>query len=234
MQRMKPTLSFLLAISLTAVAFAQASFDRDIANVTLLQYKEVKDDLKITQKQRDAMNVAANKYNSLATKIEKKLKDNKEPSESEKKALDAEFIVMRKGVLATLTAVQLKRLREVTLQDAGLFALTDKIVTQKIGVTEAQRKKVISSLQNANQKASKLENSVIERVRGEFKNRKPKNKAEEDKIMGEIQKRMAAEMKANEPKIIAIHTEGRNNVFKVLTPKQRDAWNALLGKPLKR
>jgi hypothetical protein len=231
---MKNSLSLLLALSLPGIAFAQANFDRDIANVTLLQYKEVKDDLKIKQKQRDAMNKAASKYNVLAQKIEQKLQDRKEPTESEKKALDAEFVVMRKGVLTSLTPAQLKRLREVTLQDAGLFALTDKIVAKKVGMTEAQRNQVINALKGANEKANKAENAVIEKVRNEFKNRKPKNKAEEDKIKGEIQKRMEAEMKKLEPKIIQIHTDGRNNVFKALSTKQRDAWNALLGKPLAR
>ncbi len=228
---MRTFTAITLFASLAVTVSAQTSFDREVINISLLQTKEVKDELKVTQAQREKMNVAARAYNVVAEKIEKKIKDGKEISNSERTAMDREYVKMRKGVMDALTAGQLQRLREISLQTVGLLALTAPPVAKRVGLSAAQSEQVLSTFESGEKQVNTIMKAVQERVMKEFKDKKPKNEAEAKALNASYEKRMASEMEKIRPRVEKIQRDSTNKIFSILSAGQRTIWNNLLGKP---
>ncbi|MBL8060561.1 MAG: hypothetical protein JNK63_07605 [Chthonomonas sp.] len=224
-------LSVSIAIALMGSVFAQIEFDKEVCDITLLQTTEVKTELKVTQAQRAKMNSASSGYNAVAKKIEDKMRKGQQPTEAEQKQMRAAFDKMRIGVLNVLTAVQIKRLREISLQTAGLLALTDPAVTKKVGLSASQVSKVKTYLKDSYQQAGDLTEAVHKKLESEFKGKNPKTDAEKRRLAEQYQKRLREEMKKIEPKLTKIQTDGRARIMAVLSAGQRTIWNSLLGKP---
>lgn len=223
------TVPFTLALA--ALAMAQTSFDREVCDITLLQTKEVKQELKVTDAQRSRMNAASAGYNAVAKRVEEKMRKNQEPSEADKKQMSEQFDKMRIAVLNVLNEGQIRRLREISLQTAGLIALTDPAVIRKVGLSQAQVTKVKNYLKTSYEAAGDLTKQVQEKVAKEFKNRNPKTDAEKRKLADQYTKRMKEEMAKITPKLEKIRSDGRANIMKTLSEGQRTIWNSLLGKP---
>lgn len=220
-----------LPLLLTASALAQASFDREVADITLLQTTEVKKELGVTQAQRDKMNLASKGYNTIAQKVEAKIRKGEKPSDSEKAQMRSEFAKMKSGVLDALSAKQVQRLREITLQSAGLIALTDPTVAAKVGLSKAQVSKIEGILKSTYEKVGKLTQSVQDKIEKEFKDKKPKNEAEKKKLQAEAQKRIKTELDKIRPQVEKLQRDGREGIMNTLSAGQRSVWNSILGKP---
>ncbi len=223
----------VVAVSLSGFALAQTAFDREIADITLLQTKEVKAELVVTQAQRDKMNLASKSYNALASKLEEKLRKNQKPTDAEQKTMRSEFGKMRTGVLNALSANQIKRLREITLQSAGLVALTDPTISAKVGLSKAQVTKIEGILKDTYQRVGKLTEGVHDKIGKEFKDKKPKTDAEKTKLQAQVRKRIDDEVAKIRPQVERLQKEGREKIFGTLSAGQRSTWNTLLGKPFK-
>lgn len=226
----KPALAFL-PLFVAVSAFAQTSFDREVCDITLLQTAEVKTELKVTQTQRDRMNSASSSYNAVAKRIEDKLRKGQKPSEADQKDMRTQFDRMRTGVLDVLNAVQIKRLREISLQTAGLIALTDPAVSKKVGLTAAQLTKVKSTLKASYEQAGKVTSQVRDKIESEFKGKNPKTDAEKRKLAEQYEKRVNEEMRKIQPRLEQIRNDGRAKIMATLSAGQRTIWNSLLGKP---
>lgn len=214
-----------------AVVLAQTAFDREVAEIRLLQTNEVKAELKITQAQRTRMNAAAKGFNDISDKIAAKLEKGQEPTRAEQQQQEREFEKMRTGVLNVLNPTQLRRLREITLQTAGLVALTAPPVAKRLNISSAQSKRIESVFKDIGERSSRLARQVSDKIEKEFKDKKPKDDAERRRLQAQVRKRMDEEMKRIEPQVKRLQDEGRQRVFAVLTQQQRDGWNSLLGKP---
>lgn len=216
-----------------ASAHAEETFDRYVADVRLLMTNEVKAELKVTQAQRDKMNAAAKNYNALAARIEEKARKGQKASDSEQKQLDSEIEKMRNGVLNALSASQILRLREITLQVNGLQSLADDRVAKRVGLSSSQVSKIRNLLQSALQKSVDIRRKAVERIEAQYKDKKPKTDAEKQKLAKEIEAKLRAEMKRVQPQIDKVETDARNAIVKVMTPGQQQVWDSLLGKPFK-
>lgn len=228
---MRTILSFLALPTLACAAMAQANFDKEVCDITLLQTAEVKAELKVTQTQRDKMNIASSGYNSIAKRIEDKMRKGQEPNADEKTQMRIQFDKMRTGVLNVLNIGQVKRLREISLQTAGLIALTDPAVAKKVGLSKSQVDKVGTFLKDSYSQVGKMTKAAHAKVESEFKNKNPKTDAEKRKLAEQYEKRLKQELEKIRPKLEKIQNEGRTRIINVLSAGQRIIWNDLLGKP---
>ncbi len=234
MKKLLNLMVLCIAFSVTQVAFAQASFDRQIADVTLLQVKEVKSDLKVSEAQRAKMNKHAEEFNIVGKQIRQKYeKSNQKPSQADLDRFSRAQTNLREKVLNELSSVQLTRLREITLQEAGLPALSDPTVGSKVGLSSTQSAKVRSILKSGAEKSAKLMKALEAKLAKEFKDKKPKNEAENKKLKAQFDARFTQELNKIKAPLQKIEQETRKGIVATLSVLQRQNWDKLLGKPLK-
>jgi len=220
----------LAAAATTAGAFAQ-SFDEQVASVFLLQAKPIQKELGVTANQRLAMNKFADAHRVKLSAYYKVLEQSKQkPDESKVVALLTD---MKKGVFAQLNPAQLKRLRELTLQDLDFTALLYPKVASRIGLNPAEQKRVTSLIKFGIDKANGIRNEAISRDTADLQKQKPKNQAEEKALSDEANRRAQAAMDRVLPRIERIRADTRRQVLAVLTPAERTKWQDLMGKPFK-
>lgn len=226
--------ALLLALLVPTMAAAQKmdSFDYEVANVGLLQAKPLQKELGISEMQRAAMNKIAEQFNNqIKTLMEATQKNpsGKPPKDADPK-LKAAFEKLKEGVLKQLTPQQLKRLREITLQQVGLPALGDEVVAKRVGIPDAQMKKIRGIYEEALQRAGKLEDSALEEAMKDLKKKNPKTEKEAREIMDEANKRAEAVHKRIDPQIRKIRQDAEAKVLASLSPAQKATWESLKGR----
>lgn len=223
--------------AIIAVPASAANFDYDVANVGLLMVKEVQTDIGITKAQKDKMNVHADWFNSQVKKIQTSYqaalkKDSKaKPPVAQMNKLGADF---KKKVLGVLTASQIKRLREITLQDAGNLALLDPIVAKKLGLTAAQQKGLKAKFASNSKKGAELQAKTFNPIREKYAKKKPKSEAEAKKLSEAMRKEFDAAAKKIKPQLEKLQKEWDAYVLQSLSKSQEASFKALKGKPIKK
>src|SRR5204862_7546445 len=93
----------------------------------------------VTEAQRKKMNDAAATHRTRLTTYDaqQKMAKVKDTNEQSAAKLKGYYDELKKGVFSSLTPEQLKRLRELSLQRAGLVSLLEEVVAKKIGLTGA-------------------------------------------------------------------------------------------------
>ena len=224
------TLFALIALAATALADA---FDNQIASVQLLQTKAVQKELAITEAQRSKMNVFAQEFNKQAeayrNELNKKSNNGKIQVTPDRNREIAMLNQLKTKVLGTLSAVQVKRLREISLQAVGVTALGDDAVAQKIGLSETQKKQIRDLVGKGLTGANKLIQDANQRAMKGIA--QPKNEAEAKKAQEVFQKRSVAEQQKIKGQVEKIRSTTITGVMAILNAKQKSTWNALLGKP---
>lgn len=228
----------LLAVSVSAQPMDP--FDFEMASVILLQDKAVQKHLKVTEGQRSGMNKFADthrgKMDAYRVQLEKAQKDKNKPLPVDARKMDQMFLDMKQGVLRLLTPVQLKRLREISLQQVGFMALTDPKVGKRVGLTAAETKKISATYEAGMKEAEDIARAAQAQLNvqlAEMRKKKPKDAKEEEALMKEAQKKAQALEARIDPQIEKVRLGTRKKVLDGLTPKQRQAWNALLGAPFR-
>lgn len=229
---MKRSILLLPALLIVGAASAQDSFDTHVADVGLLQAKVVQTDVGITAAQRTKMNAAAEQHKKRLQEYEKQLKALGTTS-PDKRRLKGMFDILKKDVFAVMTKGQIKRLRELTLQRIGLISLTDDQVAAKVGLTPTQVGKIKQAFQAGRTKFVALQRSTAEPILAPYKDRKPKNAAEQTSLRKEIDAKLKVASVKVKPKLEAIGKETDAAMMAVLTAPQRAKWNALKGRPFK-
>lgn len=223
---MKRLLLGIVLGSLASVSFAD-DFDKKVAVIYLLQDKKVQAELKITEAQREKMNKLSEPYNKKVKAITDKVGKNG-PTEAQQKELNAEITKLRASVLNLLTAPQLKRLRELSLQAIGLGALADDVVAAKLGLNQKQVTKIRSEL-SAGMKA--LEEAQMDFHKRAMKDiKEPKTDKEREAAAKLYQSRIEKMSKEIETKLSSIRKNTESKVLACLTAAQKTAWKNLNGK----
>jgi Skp family chaperone for outer membrane proteins len=232
---MRSLLLWIIAIPiLTSTSWAD-DFDQHVADVSLLQSKPIQKELGITEAQRAAMNKHAEAHRSKLSAYEAQLKakaqKDKKPIQPDTKVLASYFASLKAGVLKEMKPPQVKRLRELTLQRAGLQGVLDGKVAKRIGVNDATLKKLRDLYVSGAQQAAKIEQASFAKVVGPYKDRKPKNEAEAKKLQEEVEEKLAAERKSIQPQLEKIQNDVRTKMMALLNDGQKRAYVALQGKP---
>jgi DNA-binding ferritin-like protein (Dps family) len=212
--------------SLASVSFAD-DFDKKVAVIYLLQDKKVQAELKITEAQREKMNKLSEPYNKKVKAITDKVGKNG-PTEAQQKELNAEITKLRASVLNLLTAPQLKRLRELSLQAIGLGALADDVVAAKLGLNQKQVTKIRSELSAGMKALEEAQMSFHKRAMKDIK--EPKTDKEREAAAKLYQSRIEKMSKEIETKLSSIRKNTESKVLACLTAEQKTAWKNLNGK----
>lgn len=233
---MNSTMRLLTAVTLVGVAVSAHAFDdfdQKIANIDVLRDKNVQAELGITEGQRKTMNVYADKYSKANNdKIAEYQKGKKQPDQAFQTFMFNQYLTLRKGVLATLSPNQTKRLREITLQAAGPRALLDKAVADKVGMPTAEYTKFKAAINEGDQKVAKIKSQVSAKVREKYKTQKPpKTKAEADALQKKINTDLATEMKKHEAEMKSVLMASEKKTSSLVKPQYVNSLKVLMGKP---
>ncbi|MCB8933814.1 MAG: hypothetical protein M9921_08900 [Fimbriimonadaceae bacterium] len=212
---------------------APAAFDVAIADVALLQVKSVQEELKIDEATRARMNKHADAHkkalDAYRAKVEKEKIDPAKAMQSPEMAKI--FKDLKDGVFSELSAAQIHRLRELTLQRAGIVAIGQADVAKQVGLNDKQLEKFRSTFQSEFQKVQKLREETMRGALKEYEGKQPKSQAEADAWRQDAQKKLAAAEKAMAPKVEALAKETESRLNALLTAEQKKAWNDLKGAP---
>ncbi len=226
----------VLIVSVGALAQGRDAFDLHAASFQLLTLDSVKKELGVTQAQRAKMNKHADAHSAVVDRLIKAQKDSKDPRKSaEKLAPQAQASMKRLNdlVLGELSAAQLKRLREISLQQVGPSALGDTVVAKKVGMTDAQVKQLRKVYETAAEQAAKIQKSAMDKVFAGMPKERPKDPKKAKEVYDEGMRRAKVEGDRVKPILTQIAKGADTKALAVLTAAQRQAWTALQGKPFK-
>jgi hypothetical protein len=215
---MRLTALLLSALAVTCLGRAQDSFDLQVSNHLLVFMPQLQRELNMTPDMIAGVVKAAKPFNAEVIKAKN--------DASRVKTLQADA---RRAVLAKLTPAQLRRLREITLQQYGTQVLATPVIAAKLGLSENQQKS-IRNLQVANAKGiMDAYRAEIDAATAELRKQQPKNPGEREML----QRQMADAVEAAhvEEHIQHMRNEGEQRLLTVLTDEQRKAWNSLFGRP---
>lgn len=228
-------LALALAVFAPALVLAQADFDSQYSNIRVLQDRSVQTELKVTEAQRQKLNRHATWHQGEIKKVEdayRKANDGKaQPAPPPMDRIGALEQQLRTRILRDLTATQRKRLREISLQVAGLPAVMDEGIAKRIGLSASQLKTIRDRFAANNRQAEKIQADAIAPIRKKYENRKPKDQTEAQKLQAEIQKEMEAAGKKVQPRLASLQQNWLDLVNRTMTPAQKKAWEGLLGRP---
>lgn len=219
----------LLAVS--AAALAADEFDFYFADISILQDKKVQAELKVTETQRTNMNKHAAWLNTQTQAIDAQVKSGKLTPDNANKQMGVHLGTLKKKICDELSAAQLKRLREITLQRDGLLPLMDLKMGERIGLTKAQTQKLRDSYIANDKKAKDLQTAAFKPILDKYSAMKPKDKAEEQKLIEQSRKELAAAQEKIKPQLEALAKAYGTTVDATLSKEQKDAFAALKGKP---
>lgn len=220
-----------LVLCATVSVRAADSFDMYVSDVAILQIKEIQKELKITEGQRASMNNHAQWLNQQGISIDRLVVEKKLSPDNANKLMTAHLATLKKKVLSVLSDAQVKRLREITLQRDGLLPLMDQKVSEKIGMTKAQLKKIRDAYVANDVKSKALQDKAFAPIFEKYRKMKPKSEAEAKQIEAQVNKELDAEKKLIAPELEKLGKEFEGLVNRTLSKGQLDAFKALKGKP---
>ena len=230
--------SIALLPALVMATFATAdAFDERVANVALLQAKPVQKELKISETQLKKMNTHADAFNAEAKKINEEYQKNASKGESAMKTaatkMQAAEQRLKSKVIKELSQVQIKRLREITVQQAGVLGLMDENVAKKVGINATQLNNMRNRFKSNAEKAQKIQQNALGPINSKYAAKKPKNEAEAKTMQEAYQKEMQAAAKKVEPQLAQLRKDFETYATGLLSATQKTAWNNLKGKAFK-
>lgn len=225
----------LFAMAISVQAQAQDPFDFHCADIGILQVKQIQTEVGITEAQRKAMNDAAATHKTRLTTYDaqQKAAKTKDTQPQTQAKLRGYFDELKKGVLTALSPVQLKRLRELTLQRAGLLALLDELVAKKIGLSRAPYENFRKTFSDGAKQAGDIERTNLKPIFDKYSAKRPKDDAERKLLESQMRGELDAASKRIAPQIQQLQSATQQKLIGILTAPQKTAWQALLGKPLK-
>lgn len=230
---MKPTLLILLFLSF-AFAGAADPFDYHCANITLLQDKQVQAELHISTAQRAQLNKYADAHRGRIDAYRKKV-GNGAP---DMKVIAGYMADLKAQVVGALSKTQVKRLRELNLQAAGLMALLDPVVAKKVGMSDSQYAKFKKTYLDGKSSAAGVLKKALAPLDAKYNKLAAPYKGKErehQKELGELQQKFVAEAKQIEervkPQLDAITRSTEKKLMAQITASQKSNWKALEGKP---
>lgn len=229
-------LCVLVASAALTGAMAQDAFDMHASNFRLLTVKQVQDELKVTKAQRDRMNAFADQHRKKLQEYEKAFRARLAKDKSARPdatVLQRHEVTLRGQVLRVLSATQLRRLREVSLQGAGVAALLDDKVAQRVGLSASQLKTMRDAFTAGSRQAQEIQQSAAKPIMDKYKDRKPKDQKEAEALQKQVQGEMRSAGQRIAPRLQAIQKRVVDRMQATMSAEQRQRWQALLGKPFR-
>ena len=212
---------------------AADSFDAHCANIAILQSRDIQNEIGITASQRDQMNKFAD-ANRVALQAYQKQLAGKPP---EGKVLNGYLLQLQGRVVSVLSASQLKRLRELNLQLAGLGGLMDPVVAGKVGLNGAAYEKYKQTFLAGQKQANALIhqtmdpiNSKYEKLASVYKGKEKEHEPELKKLFEQFKTEATAAKQRIEPAVKDLTRGTQQKLLAILTSPQKATWTALKGR----
>jgi len=238
---MKSLMLFLTAC-VAASSFGQASFDYRAANIKVLELAPVQAAIGLTSTQHEQLKAYANAYdvklNLERSKVVAQIKaqGRNYKGDGGQAAVMQLIVTLKKQVLGVLSARQLQRLRELSLQVEGLGAIVeDDAVRDRLGVTSAQAKQLAQAYQAGSDASDQIEKQLEQPILLQFKSRAQAAKTDADRkeLEQEFEKRVDDARRAAAPSFERVQEKTKSQFLAILTASQQKAWKAMLGVPFR-
>jgi Spy/CpxP family protein refolding chaperone len=207
----------LFAVSVVVVVEAQqprqGGFGQLNTTNLVVSNKDLQEELKITDAQKEKLKPLADKISERQKKQQENFKNggfknfDKEKFEELRKESEAFNAEVKKGVEEVLTPEQKKRLSQIELQARGLRAFSDEKVAKELNITEAQTSKIKGIMEEYQKDTKELG----------FGGGK-----------GGFDKEKAAE---NAKKREKLSKTAMADIEETLTPDQKNKWKEMVGAP---
>ena len=232
---MKKVISTLLAVGIAAASFGRQMdpLDSHVADFRLLTDKRIQAEVNLTKKQILQMNQYADTNRSRLQAYESELKrqgkDLRTVNQNDPVVMK-NYFELQKNVLSTLSAPQLKRLRELTLQRVGLRGMLDTVVATRIGLTGSQLQKARDVFDKGNRKNNEISQTVYNKVIEQYRNRQPKTQAEAQALNEQVKRDYESALSKRSGEIKQLALETRKAFESVVSKKSMSAYDVLKGK----
>jgi hypothetical protein len=227
--------SLLIVLLLSAVGFGVDSFDYHCANIALMTNRSVQDEIGITADQRAKMNKFADGHRARLEAYDKKLRAAQKPADA--KVMQGYLDQLKKEVTSVMSAAQIKRLRELNLQAAGLLGLTDKMVALKIGMSETQANAFRQAYVDGKSSAEGIVRSALlpitqkyQKLAMQYRGKEREHEADLKKLDESFKAEAQAAQKKLQPRVDSITQATQKKLTGLITPQQKATWMALQGK----
>jgi hypothetical protein len=208
----------------------QDAFDVHVASMRVLERRDVQADMGITAAQRSQMDMYADQFNLQVKNYGDQLKkEGKNPSGPDDRMISM-LTGLKAKVITVLTPSQLRRLREISLQEFGLNGLMDDVVAQRVGLSKDQLAKMRKAYEAGSRKASDMMAKAMQPVDAKFKNVKPKNPTEADTDRKSYLAASDKAMNAVMPAVQKVRADTQKSILAMVTAKQKQTYLALQGK----
>lgn len=224
--------ALLLAAGAAMAASAQKmdEFDFYASNLNLLQMREIQAELKVTAAQRASLNKHADWFNAESKKLRDAIAKKKGgATKADQDQLNKLFADMKRRCFGVLNATQLRRVRQLSLQNAGPVVLLDERVAKRVGLSQAQLKQLRDAFSANSKKASDLQTKTFGPIVEKYRKIKPKDKKDEERLTKAMNQEMEAAGKRIQTQIAGFANATRQTMDKVLTAQQKQTFQALLG-----
>lgn len=227
----------ILALAGATMALAADAFDRNNANISLLQQREVQQDMGIGEDLRAKLNKHADWFNGEMKKLQDAFQAEAQrtgkapnPPEAKIQKLQQDFA---KRVMGELNDKQIVRLRELTIQSVGFPALMNDDVAKKVGITDKQKQRLRTTFEAMMKKLNAEQEKVLKPIYDKYNAKKPENETEARKLQEDAAKEAEAASKKLEPTIKKLRDDWIITVKKTVKAIQLNRFEALMGKPFK-
>lgn len=224
-----------VGVCLLAGATVYANFDYDVCNIGLLQAREIQKDMGVSEAQRTKLNQYADWFNDQNQKFQKMAEKYAAKKKAPPALMNYEGMrllrEMKRRVMSVLTAKQVIRLREITLQQAGYLALMDENVGKKVGLSTEQIKKIRSRFESDSKAAAAAENKHMQPIANKYKDKNPEKLSEAEKKAFEKDVQSAQEKIG--PALEKIQDAWVTFIKATLSEKQMSTFENLQGPPFK-
>ena len=231
---MKKLLTLAIAV-LTTGAYAQKmdAFDYHVADIQVLQIKAVQKELGITEATRKKFNSYADDWRKEGQQLAQQAQSRGvDPSSdpSAQASFKALVETLKKRVLGTLSASQLKRTRELSLQVVGYRALLDPMVSKRLGLSTSEDAAVKSAFERGLKRNESLFGSKLDPIRKRYSAMKPKTREDADLLQAQANKEMKTAVDALKPQAEQLRKETESAMRKAVSRRAATEFEALKGK----
>lgn len=227
------------AMLVATVATAVDSFDYHCANIALLQAggngmgKILQKEVGLTSAQIAQMN----KFAQANIKDLEAYKKSLGGKNANLKVLSGYMDRLKSKVVGVMTPAQVRRLRELNLQAAGLIGLLDKVVATKIGMSDSQYTKFRQIYTDGRKSADTIMRAAqqpisekYQKLAGAYKGHEKEHEADLKKLFEDYRKEAGAAQQRIAPQMKSITDGTQQGMLAVLTPKEKSAWDGLKGR----
>lgn len=213
-----------IALAIVAGAFAQTLLQQA---ATFIASPNVAQELKLTGMQ-------VSKRTQLFGEYEKKREDltiqlsKSNNAEATQKELDKILLDLQNKLIAILTPQQVTRLRQIAVQQVGIYGLSDPDVAADLGLTSQQKAKIAAIRESISKPEVEYQEALAEAL---SKLPDPGTDPAAIKAYEAKQKQIVRSMKPKEAIYIAAKIKGEKDMLATLTPAQQTKWKAMKGKP---